>query len=618
VAARNPLPEQRRFIERDPSQHALLAAGPGTGKTFTIEGRAEFLVEQAHVDPDRIAVLSLTRTLVESLAERMPYGRAQTFHSFALTWLNRLGDAWERRVVAPEDVDDLVRLDLQQGVQLAFDVTTPRNRIGKFIERLSAAFRDDQQEPAHMTPEERQLFQVFQHQRELFRYRLMDELAYDLLRLIEQGAEVEDPPTHILCDEYQDFTAGELRLMELFATHLGTVVNACGDDRQSIYRFRAADPLALHRFPAAYGIGEVDYLWRSSRCPQAVCDLANRIAEALPQLDGIDRPALEPWEGREDAGTVEVVVASTPAVEARWIVRGCAEFVAVGVVPAQIIVVAAGYADDVVRNLQAAAVEFAGAGISFFDPRVRSTLSEDRGVRLLSAGARLLASSDDQMAWRRLVAETPGLGASRLKRILAAGEATYVRCLRAIAESDALCARPLTAGDALIAAFGAEDEVSGVAIVELLAENLGIEGLDLGVVTTLAGDTPTAPAAKWFERIIEGSDDTELMPGALGDAIPVYTVFGAKGLQAPVVFLANALTPAFVARGEAADGIRRAYVGITRAQSHLLISAPMSLQGSTLAHKVDAGVAGLADMIATPVAQLQIEIQRVYADDVRD
>jgi superfamily I DNA/RNA helicase len=143
-----PLPEQRRFIECDPTEHALLVAGPGTGKTFTIERRARFLVEERGVDPDRIALLTLTRSLVESLAERVPYGHAQTFHSFALVWLNRLGEAWDRRVVAPNDVHDLVRLDLQHGVELEFDVTIPRDRIGAFVrERLSAAFRDEQDQP---------------------------------------------------------------------------------------------------------------------------------------------------------------------------------------------------------------------------------------------------------------------------------------------------------------------------------------------------------------------------------------------------------------------------------------------------------------------------------------
>jgi superfamily I DNA/RNA helicase len=37
MAAQEPLPEQRAFIERAGAQHALLVAGPGTGKTFTLE-----------------------------------------------------------------------------------------------------------------------------------------------------------------------------------------------------------------------------------------------------------------------------------------------------------------------------------------------------------------------------------------------------------------------------------------------------------------------------------------------------------------------------------------------------------------------------------------------------
>jgi ATP-dependent exoDNAse (exonuclease V) beta subunit len=119
-------------------------------------------------------------------------------------------------------------------------------------------------------------------------------------------------------------------------------------------------------------------------------------------------------------------------------------------------------------------------------------------------------------------------------------------------------------------------------------------------------------------RIVEGSDDIQVTPEGAGDAIPVYTIFGAKGLQARVVFLANALTPAFTAGGEVADGIRRAYVGVTRAESHLCVSAPLNLQGSSLGHKLDAHVGGLADMIAIPAAQLGIETQQIHAGDLHD
>ena len=485
-------------------------------------------------------------------------------------------------------MDDLVRLDLQYGVQEAFGVTTPRDRIGKFIrERLSSAFREGQNEPPQMTPEEQQLFHVFQHQRELFRYRLMDELTYDLLRLIDQGADLEDPPTHILSDEYQDFTPGELRLLQRFHERFGVVVDACGDDRQSIFRFRAADPLALHRFPNAYAVEEVDYLWRSSRCPQSVCDLANSMAEALPHLEGLERPPLEPWEGREDLGVVEIAVASTPQIEARWITRRCAQFRDEGAADGDIIVVAAGYVADVLAGLEREAEAGDGAP-SFYDARVGNPYAGDLAIQLLAAGMRLLMRQDDQMAWRRLVAETPGIGEMRLKRILNAGAGTYLQGLREVAETDAICARPVAAGDALLAHFAEREEFEAPEVVELIAERLGIGNLSTELLEEFVGEQPPVSAHEWFERIIEGSDESQRAPTDLAAAIPVYTIFGAKGLQAPIVFVANAMTDCFTQGGEVDDGLRRAYVSVTRAQRRLLVSAPLYLRGSTLAHKVDA------------------------------
>jgi hypothetical protein len=52
------------------------------------------------------------------------------------------------------------------------------------------------------------------------------------------------------------------------------------------------------------------------------------------------------------------------------------------------------------------------------------------------------------------------------------------------------------------------------------------------------------------------------------------------------------------------------------AREHLLVSAPLSLRGSTLEHKLDAQVGGLSEMISVPAAQLGIEIQRISAEDV--
>jgi superfamily I DNA/RNA helicase len=616
MGAPEPLPEQRDFIERDASAHALLVAGPGTGKTRTLERRAEYLVDEQHVDDQGIALLTLTRSLARSLGERIPYGRAQTLHSFALSQLNRLGDAWDRRVADPWEVRNLVRTDLKLGFQNAYGRSIALTRIGRYLESLGTAFRDNQEAPAEMSVEQQQLHQVFLQQRELFRYRLMDELAFDLVRLLEQGAELDEPPTHVLADEYQDFTAGELRLLQLLNGSFGTVIDACGDDRQSIFGFRAADPLALHRFPAAYHLDHPDYLWRSSRCPQRVCDLANRLAETLSPLPGLERPALEPWQGREDEGVVEIIAASSPITEARWVVRRCRAFVNAGRHPSELMVVASAYFDDIFRLLTRAADELEGLPFCFYDPRRTDPLADDLGVRLLNAGARLLIAADDQMAWRALVWAVRGLGDTRLTRLLTAGEASFLANLRRVAESDAVCRRALDAGDALIEQFAGQDEVDPNAIVELLVDRLECGPINHAGVDVVRGDVETAPAREWLQQVFAVSELTQVKPDEVPDAIPVYTIFGAKGLQAPIVFMMNAIEQSFAGRGSLEDGVRRAYVGVSRARDHLLISAPLYLRGSTLEHTVGTRAGGLAQIIAGAAGHIGLDLQTVRADDL--
>ena len=100
------------------------------------------------------------------------------------------------------------------------------------------------------------------------------------------------------------------------------------------------------------------------------------------------------------------------------------------------------------------------------------------------------------------------------------------------------------------------------------------------------------------------------------DAIPVYTIFGAKGLQAPVVFLMNALEQSFAGRGSLEDGVRGAYVGVTRARDHLLVTAPLYLRGSTLEHTVGTRAGGLAQIIAGAAGQIGLVIETIRPEDL--
>ncbi len=84
-----PLPEQEEFIKRALQSHALLIAGPGTGKTLTLRLTTERLAKVGEVSDDAIVLVTLTRAMAEKLG-RIPHGAAGTLHSFTLSQLNRL------------------------------------------------------------------------------------------------------------------------------------------------------------------------------------------------------------------------------------------------------------------------------------------------------------------------------------------------------------------------------------------------------------------------------------------------------------------------------------------------------------------------------------------------
>jgi len=235
---------------------------------------------------------------------------------------------------------------------------------------------------------------------------------------------------------------------------------------------------------------------------------------------------------------------------------------------------------------------------------------------LLSAGARLLVSADDQMAWRTLVWAVRGLGDRRLTRLLTAGEATFIANLRRVAESDAACRRAVDAGDAVIEQLGRQEEVEPGAIVDILVDRLGCGPVDRTGVDAVRGETAAAPPREWLQQVFGVSEPTQAKPDEVPDAIPVYTIFGAKGLQAPVVLLVNAIEQSFAGRGALEDGIRRAYVGVTRARDHLLISAPLYLRGSSLEHTVGTRAGGLAQIVVEAADHAGIDVETIRPADL--
>jgi len=278
------LREEQKTVAGRNRGHAVLLAGPGTGKTFVLVRRVEYLVEAERVDPRQITALTFTRAaaaemrsrLVDRLGESGDEVRVSTLHSFALRELLRQGAAglpvpvrvvgdWEERWVV---VQELSRL-LGRYVPAVQDAIT---RLADDWDTLAADGAGWEQGFA-----DPQFLDAWRQHREVYGYTLRSELVYQLLCELRSNPAFSPipPATVVLVDEYQDLNLCDLTTIQILAERSDAEVFAAGDDDQSIYSFRHAHPIGIRRFAEDYDGAGSPILRECLRCGDRIVQLAN-------------------------------------------------------------------------------------------------------------------------------------------------------------------------------------------------------------------------------------------------------------------------------------------------------------------------------------------------------
>lgn len=366
-----PTPEQRAAIEAPIDRPVMIAAGPGTGKTFTLVERAVWLVRHQAVELDRLLVVTFTEKAADEVGERLrarlsgPIGRPRppaeawigTFHAIAARILRddayRLGrprdfevldDVSQRllwRRLGEEalagrlpEVNSLVtrRLtvaDLRRLIQAAGPFAGSLSARGITPDRFRtealaglAGSRAPQPEVEAEAEAVELLAALAAAYRRVMRERglldfdgLIDELAGLLEGSPEARADWRARFRYILIDEFQDTSARQLDLVSLLAADGFANVTAVGDLKQSIYAWRFAEPERISgRFP-----GTVYPLTQNRRSAQVILDAATHLIRQEPAFVG--EPAL--IAGRQPELRHEphlrLVIAPDPRTEAAFV-----------------------------------------------------------------------------------------------------------------------------------------------------------------------------------------------------------------------------------------------------------------------------------------------------------
>jgi DNA helicase-2/ATP-dependent DNA helicase PcrA len=283
--------EQARAV-RHRGSGLLVLAGAGSGKTRVITTRIKTLVDEG-VPEDRILAVTFTNKAAREMRERLgKMGVSDdvwigTFHATGVRVLRMFADqAGYGRNFTIYDGDAQKALvkallaDVRGGEKLADGLVLHyisqlkgQDRGPEFVEHSDSIV------PRPMRRAVREVYERYEEA--LRRSNAMDfaDLLLNTVRLLRgaRGTPAERMLTkfqHVLVDEFQDTNAIQMEMADLFATR-GTLC-VVGDDDQSIYGWRGADPDGMMRFARRPGV-EIVKLEENYRCAAPILDCANAV-----------------------------------------------------------------------------------------------------------------------------------------------------------------------------------------------------------------------------------------------------------------------------------------------------------------------------------------------------
>jgi len=420
---------------RDNARQVRIVAGPGTGKSRTIEKRVAHVLENG-AEPDELYVISFTRATCAELRDRIhsfcadracsslaPDVRVSTMHSLALRILRRANlltsypstpiilDTWEQKKVYDGELASVIGCTPGRAaeIRLAHDAQW---------QTLDPQYVNQ----AQITQAEQWGFNAFHAARtNLYSCVLPGEVIFKCVDALRSGAlDASRLPriAHLVVDEFQDLNACDQEFIRLLAVQ-GAVLFIAGDDDQSIYSFRHANPDGIVQFRTTYPSSSRHVLTDCFRCAPAIASAASRLIEYNPNRKPKRLSALYGEADPRVQGQVLVWCFRTARAEARAIAKSCKELINAGM---------AGREDEILvlvsnRKVQLDFLkdEFSEANVPFEPPPGASLIDEYEPIRAVYSILRitrdLATDEDDYPAHRDLLGLLSDVGLGTAKGI---------------------------------------------------------------------------------------------------------------------------------------------------------------------------------------------------------
>ncbi len=310
--------------ELTPTQKEIIAAldGPvlvtgqaGCGKTTTLTGAVSGLIQRG-VPASNILICTFTNKAASDIRDRLRKDTHFSPHDLWLGTFHTLGFRMLRRDAERIDISENFVIKQPRAIFETMDINLGKYRVNavlKMIERLKARGITPEKFKTQNPWEEicrdaYEKYQTFKLQNNLVDF---DDLILLAIRLLTENEDLrqyyQDLFDYIFVDELQDINPAQYALINLIYKKR---IFFTGDEDQSIYGWRGAEPQIIYRVPKDYRDVKMFHLNTSFRLAAGIIDIANN----LMKREAMIIPA-------SHSGDVFVYAAKSERDEADYVIR---------------------------------------------------------------------------------------------------------------------------------------------------------------------------------------------------------------------------------------------------------------------------------------------------------
>ncbi|HZG72000.1 MAG TPA: ATP-dependent helicase [Chondromyces sp.] len=268
----------------------LALAGAGSGKTSLLTARTGYMLAVKKIPAEHLLLLTFTKKAAEEMKERvrrlpgitptmLRRLTVGTFHSVFLKILYRNGFG-DKKLLTSEQQKQIAIKTILKELNLK-DEYDPETLLSQFSYYKNTLLSPEDL-PSKSTVE-KEILEIYR-QFELYKQKMnmldFDDILFETYRLLKENENLTDhlreTYQYILIDEFQDSSPAQYEIIKLIAKPRNNLM-VVGDDDQTIYQFRGSHHRLILDFPNEFPQTKIVTLSTNYRSNPAILGLGNEV-----------------------------------------------------------------------------------------------------------------------------------------------------------------------------------------------------------------------------------------------------------------------------------------------------------------------------------------------------